>query len=126
MPCAVIGSFRLGPSSRAEPKPLRVDYWREGWRELPPVAMKAGTSLPGCQRTRGYARGGTPARKGASSVLLYLRLQEIVASAFKRQEGQTMAEYAVIVAVVLLGAVAAFSFLRDNILDAVDGAASLI
>jgi Flp pilus assembly pilin Flp len=65
-------------------------------------------------------------RKGGESSVLYLRLQQIVASAFKRQEGQTMAEYAVIVAVVLLGAVAAFTILRDQVLSAVDGAASLI
>lgn len=57
---------------------------------------------------------------------LYFRLQEFIASGFKRQEGQTMAEYAVIVAVVLLGAVAAFTILRDQVLSAVDGAASLI
>jgi Flp pilus assembly pilin Flp len=49
---------------------------------------------------------------------LFVMAQNAFASFRDREEGQTMAEYGVVLAVITLGIIAALTFLRDEIADA--------
>jgi Flp pilus assembly pilin Flp len=64
----------------------------------------------------------TRPRKGGEVMLSFSHLRELL----KRQEGQTMAEYAVIIAVILVGAAVAFGTMRDGILSAISGVVSYL
>jgi pilus assembly protein Flp/PilA len=45
---------------------------------------------------------------------------------FRREEGQTMAEYGVVLAVITIGAIAAFTILSDQIEVAINAVARLL
>lgn len=45
---------------------------------------------------------------------------------FKREEGQTMAEYGVVLAVITLGVIAAFTLLSDEIEAAINAVAAIL
>jgi Flp pilus assembly pilin Flp len=45
---------------------------------------------------------------------------------FRRDEGQTMAEYGVVLAVITIGAIAGFTFLSDEIETAIRAIAALL
>ena len=55
---------------------------------------------------------------------LFVMAQNAFASFREREEGQTMAEYGVVLAVITLGIIAALGFLRDEIKGAFDSVAS--
>ena len=59
------------------------------------------------------------------SVRMYQALRSPVAS-LRREEGQTFTEYAIIVATIAVGTVAAVGFLRDAVTDALSDAANAI
>ena len=59
------------------------------------------------------------------SVRMYLTLRSPVAS-LRREEGQTFTEYAIIVATIAVGTVAAVGFLRDAVTNALSDAANAI
>ena len=59
------------------------------------------------------------------SVRAMLALRSPVAS-LRREEGQTFTEYAIIVAVITVGTLAAIGFLRDKITTALSAAANAI
>ena len=44
----------------------------------------------------------------------------------KREEGQTMAEYGVVLAVITLAVIAAISLLSDNVRNAIEGVANIL
>lgn len=50
---------------------------------------------------------------------LYAYLQSYAASSLRREEGQTMAEYAVILAVIAAGILAALALLRTEIIGVI-------
>jgi Flp pilus assembly pilin Flp len=47
-------------------------------------------------------------------------------NAFKREEGQTMAEYGVVLAVITLAVVASMVLLSDNVRGALESVASIL
>jgi pilus assembly protein Flp/PilA len=55
-------------------------------------------------------------------------VQKLIAkiSTFRREEGQTMAEYGVVLAVITIGAIAAFTLLSDQIETAINAVARLL
>ena len=55
-------------------------------------------------------------------------MQKLIAkiSAFRREEGQTMAEYGVVLAVITIGAIAAFTILSNEIETAINAVARLL
>jgi Flp pilus assembly pilin Flp len=55
---------------------------------------------------------------------LYARLTVALSGGLRRQEGQTFTEYAIIVAVIAVGVVAAVGYLRDKVIDALSKAAN--
>ena len=55
---------------------------------------------------------------------LFVMAQNAFASFREREEGQTMAEYGVVLAVITLGIIAALGFLRDEIKGAFNDVAS--
>ena len=59
------------------------------------------------------------------SVRMYFALRSPVAS-LRREEGQTFTEYAIIVATIAVGTVAAVGYLRDKITTALSSAANAI
>jgi Flp pilus assembly pilin Flp len=73
--------------------------------------------------SRAVAR--TTATKGGESHMtnLYAFLQTRLASGVKREEGQTMAEYGVVLAVITVAAIAAFGLLGTNIKSAINSVA---
>jgi Flp pilus assembly pilin Flp len=62
-------------------------------------------------------------------VLKLLALMQAVAAdaegAFRREEGQTMAEYGVVLSVITLLVIAAFALLSTNVQNTIEGVASL-
>ncbi len=51
---------------------------------------------------------------------------ELARAGWKREEGQTMAEYGVVLAVITIGAVAVFTALSGGIADAINRVVQLI
>jgi Flp pilus assembly pilin Flp len=68
--------------------------------------------------------------KGGELVLkLFAFTQALVASAtdtLRRDEGQTMAEYGVVLAVITLAVVAAISLLSENVRNAIESVANIL
>jgi len=56
------------------------------------------------------------------------QVQKLIAKmyTFRRDEGQTMAEYGVVLAVITIGAIAGFTFLSDEIETAIRAIAALL
>ena len=64
--------------------------------------------------------------KGGELVLkLFAFTQALVASA-RRDEGQTMAEYGVVLAVITLAVIAAITLLSDNVRNAIESVANIL
>jgi Flp pilus assembly pilin Flp len=64
--------------------------------------------------------------KGGELVLkLFAFTQALVASA-RRDEGQTMAEYGVVLAVITLAVIAAISLLSENVRNAIESVANIL
>jgi Flp pilus assembly pilin Flp len=90
-------------------------YWKSLVRPLPAVLKAACTTCMPC----------TPSsRREVNPVLSYLRMR--LSSLSKREEGQTMAEYGVVLAVVTIGAVAIFTALSGGITSAVQRVIDLL
>ncbi len=66
----------------------------------------------------------SPARR--REVNQVLKLSNLFASLPRREEGQTMAEYGVVLAVITLGVVVALGFLSGAISDAIDSVISFL
>jgi Flp pilus assembly pilin Flp len=64
-------------------------------------------------------RGSRSVRREVNSVLTFSELVELVKTARKREEGQTMAEYAVVLAVITVATVAVFTTLSGGISAAI-------
>jgi Flp pilus assembly pilin Flp len=65
--------------------------------------------------------------KGGESVLkLFAFTQAFAADLRSREEGQTMAEYGVVLAVITLAVVAAISLLSDNVRSAIESVANIL
>ena len=71
-----------------------------------------------------HAKGGEPVLK------LFAFTQAFVGSTVdalrRREEGQTMAEYGVVLAVITLAVVAAISLLSDNVRNAIENVAGVL
>ena len=66
-------------------------------------------------------------RREVNSVLkLFVAMQAFAADARRRQDGQTMAEYGVVLSVITLAVLAAFTLLSENVRDAITNAAGLV
>ena len=65
-------------------------------------------------------------REGIMDALyaVYARLTAVALSGHRREEGQTFTEYAIIVATIAVGVVAAVGTLRDAVIAAITKAAS--
>ena len=57
---------------------------------------------------------------------LFAFTQAPAASLRTREEGQTMAEYGVVLAVITLAVVAALTLLSDNVRSAIEGVANIL
>lgn len=55
-----------------------------------------------------------------------LRLFTFVQVAVKREEGQTMAEYGVVLAVITLAVIGAITLLSDNVRSAIENVAGIL
>jgi len=64
-------------------------------------------------------RGSSSGRREVNPVLTFSELVELVKTARKREEGQTMAEYAVVLAVITVATVAVFTALSGGISGAI-------
>jgi Flp pilus assembly pilin Flp len=65
--------------------------------------------------------------KGGELVLkLFAFTQALAANLRTREEGQTMAEYGVVLAVITLAVVAAISLLSDNVRSAIENVANIL
>jgi Flp pilus assembly pilin Flp len=65
--------------------------------------------------------------KGGELVLkLFALTQAFAANLRDREEGQTMAEYGVVLAVITLAVVAAISLLSDNVRSAIESVANIL
>jgi Flp pilus assembly pilin Flp len=65
--------------------------------------------------------------KGGELVLkLFAFTQAYAANLRQREEGQTMAEYGVVLAVITLAVVAAISLLSDNVRSAIENVANIL
>jgi Flp pilus assembly pilin Flp len=65
--------------------------------------------------------------KGGELVLkLFALTQAFAADLRDREEGQTMAEYGVVLAVITLAVVAAISLLSDNVRSAIESVANIL
>ena len=65
--------------------------------------------------------------KGGELVLkLFAFTQASAANLRTREEGQTMAEYGVVLAVITLAVVAALTLLSDNVRSAIEGVANIL
>jgi Flp pilus assembly pilin Flp len=84
-------------------------------RPLPAVPITACTRCMPCMPS---------SRREVNPVLSYLRMR--LSSLSKREEGQTMAEYGVVLAVVTIGAVAIFTALSGGITGAVQRVIDLL
>jgi len=56
----------------------------------------------------------------------YGYLTELIAAIRRHEEGQTMAEYGVVLAVITLAVVAAISLLSDNVRSALESVANIL
>ena len=65
------------------------------------------------------------ARKGVNRVLTFSDLRELL-PLLRKEEGQTMAEYGVVLAVITIGAVAAFTALSGGITGAINRVIGLL
>jgi Flp pilus assembly pilin Flp len=59
-------------------------------------------------------------------VLTFSELRELISSLWKRQEGQTMAEYAVVLAVITLAVVGVFIALSGGICGAISKVTNIL
>ena len=57
---------------------------------------------------------------------LVVRVQNLIASLRDREEGQTMAEYAVVLGVISASVIVAFTALSGGVRNAIDNAATII
>jgi Flp pilus assembly pilin Flp len=70
-------------------------------------------------------------RKGGELVLKFLAFTQAFAAGAadalrRREDGQTMAEYGVVLAVITLAVVAAISLLSDNVRSAIESVANIL
>ena len=65
-------------------------------------------------------------QKGGEAVLTFSDLVELFKLARKREEGQTMAEYAVVLAVITVATVAVFTALSGGISGAINSVTGLL
>lgn len=82
------------------------------------------TSFNGSNRTQHTM--STSLRHRRREVKQVLRLFDLFASLRKREEGQTMAEYGVVLAVITIAVFGALALLSGNIVDAVTRVAGYI
>ena len=73
--------------------------------------------------TGGAAR---PRTKGVSVLRLVAFLQASASEALRREEGQTMAEYGVVLAVITLAVIGAITLLSSHVRDAITSVANLL
>ncbi len=70
---------------------------------------------------------GVPAvAKGGESIVTFTDLYTYLRARFVREEGQTMAEYGVVLAVVCLLTIAAFTALQGGISGAINAVSSIL
>jgi Flp pilus assembly pilin Flp len=67
-----------------------------------------------------HLKGGEPVLK------LFAFAQASLDALRRREEGQTMAEYGVVLAVITLAVVAAISLLSDNVRNAIESVANIL
>jgi Flp pilus assembly pilin Flp len=78
---------------------------------------------------RGGRRLPTPPKGGELMLKLFSFTQALVADvadALRREEGQTMAEYGVVLAVITLAVIAAITLLSGNVSNAINSVANLL
>jgi len=65
--------------------------------------------------------------KGGEPVLKLFAFTQVSLDAFRRrEEGQTMAEYGVVLAVITLAVIAAITLLSDNVRNALESVANIL
>jgi Flp pilus assembly pilin Flp len=69
-----------------------------------------------------------PSRRGeeVNSVLTFSELRELISLLRRREEGQTMAEYGIVLAVITIAAVAVFTALSGGIQSAISRVTNLL
>ena len=68
----------------------------------------------------------TPLQKGVSVLRLVAILQIAATDALRREEGQTMAEYGVVLAVITLAVIGAITLLSSHVRDALTSVANIL
>ena len=71
-------------------------------------------------------RGAPVTTKGGESIVSFTDLYTYLRARFVREEGQTMAEYGVVLAVITIGAVAVFTALSGGISGALNRVVGLL
>jgi Flp pilus assembly pilin Flp len=72
----------------------------------------------------GTPPGGPEKRREVTKTMT--RFFAFIDSLFKREEGQTMAEYGVVLAVITLAVIAAITLLSENVRDAITNVANIL
>jgi Flp pilus assembly pilin Flp len=90
--------------------------------------MKSLTRSPGGLRARGVAPEKTSreAKGGEFCVPTFSALKELLSLLRRREEGQTMAEYGIVLAVITIAAVAVFTALSGGIQGAINNVTNLL
>jgi Flp pilus assembly pilin Flp len=79
--------------------------------------------------TRSIGGAATPRQKGVPVLRLAAFMQVFAAESLgelRREEGQTMAEYGVVLAVIVLACIAAITLLSSHVRDAITSVANLL
>jgi len=119
MKSAAVGRFRIPRSGRTGlPKTARTrDFQLSGWADKT-VNVQAG-----------WCGHAPKVKRGKHVLKLVAFLQTAVAGSFdslRREEGQTMAEYGVVLAVITIAVVGAISLLSGNVRAAITHVAGLL
>jgi Flp pilus assembly pilin Flp len=75
---------------------------------------------------RSTGGAATPRKKGVSVLRLVAFLQASASDMLRRDQGQTMAEYGVVLAVIALAVIGAITLLSSHVRDAITSVANVL